>query len=83
MVLDYEKTVDELAEKAGILPEFEADSGIYPTSFETKKALLKALGLPADTPKEAQASLRSVQEKPFKKALPPVMIVRPEQKKGF
>ena len=80
MVLDYEKTVDELAEKAGILPEFEAEGGVYPTSFETKKALLKALGLPADTPEEASASLRAVSEKPFKRALPPVMVVRREQK---
>ena len=80
MVLDYEKTVDELAEKAGILLEFEAEGGVYPTSFETKKALLNALGLSANTPKEAKSSLQSVLEKPFKRALPPVMIVRREQK---
>ncbi|MBR1778098.1 MAG: 4-alpha-glucanotransferase [Alphaproteobacteria bacterium] len=80
MVLEYAQTVDLLAEKAGILPEFEADGGVYPTSFETKKALLKALELPADTPAEAALSLKTLKEKPFKRALPPVMIVRREQK---
>ena len=80
MVLSYEQTVDLLSEKAGILPEFEADGGIYPTSFETKKALLKALGFPVDTPKEAQNSLRTFLEKPYKRALPPVVVARREQK---
>ena len=80
MILDHTQTVDSLAEKVGILPEFEADGKVYVTSFETKKALLKALGLPADTSREAQASLQTVSEKTFKRALPPVMIVRREQK---
>ena len=80
MVLEYTQIVDLLAEKAGILPEFEADGKVYPTSFETKKALLKALGFPADTLQTAESSLQTVSEKPFKRALPPVMVVRREQK---
>jgi len=80
VVLEYTQIVDLLAEKAGILPEFEADGKVYPTSFETKKALLKALGLPADTLQTAESSLQTVSEKPFKRALPPVMVVRREQK---
>lgn len=80
MDLDYAQTVDALAEKAGILPQFEADGKVYPTSFETTKALLKALKLPADTPAEAQSSLQAVFEKPFRRALPPVTVVRREQK---
>ena len=78
--LKYAQTVDRLAEKAGILPEFETDGKFYPTSFETKKALLKALNLPADSAAEAEKSLKTVLEKPFKRALPPVLIVRREQK---
>ena len=79
MDLKYAQTVDTLAEKAGILPEFETDGQVYPTSFETKKALLNALGLPADTAAEAEKSLKTLLEKPFKRALPPVLIVRREQ----
>lgn len=80
MVLEYSQTVDVLAEKAGILPEFEADGGIYTTSFETKKALLNALKFPVKTAKEAQESLRAVLEKPYKTALPPVAVISVEKK---
>ena len=80
MVLEYSQTVDALAEKAGILPEFEADGGIYTTSFETKKALLNALKFPVKTAKEAQESLRAVSEKPYKTALPPVAVISVEKK---
>ncbi|MGN1078726.1 MAG: 4-alpha-glucanotransferase [Alphaproteobacteria bacterium] len=80
MVLEYSQTVDILAEKAGILPEFEADGGIYTTSFETKKALLDALGFPVKTAKEAQESLQTVLEKPYKTALPPVTVISAEKK---
>ena len=80
MVLEYSQTVDALAEKAGILPEFEADGGIYTTSFETKKALLNALKFPVKTAKEAQESLLAVLEKPYKTALPPVAVISVEKK---
>lgn len=80
MVLDYTETVDALAEKVGILPEFEADGGIYTTSFETKKALLNALKFPVKTAKEAQESLLAVLEKPYKTALPPVAVISVEKK---
>lgn len=80
MALEYSQTVDALAEKAGILPEFEADGGIYTTSFETKKALLNALGFPVKTAKEAQESLRAVLEKPYKTAVPPVAVISAEKK---
>ena len=75
MVLDYSQIVDALAEKTGILPEFEADGGIYTTSFETKKALLDSLGIPVRTLKEAKESLKVAEEKPYTTALPPVTVV--------
>lgn len=74
MDLDYTQTIDFLAEKAGVLPEFEAEGGIYTTSIETKKALLDALGYDATTPENAKKTLKSVLEKPFKRALPPVTV---------
>ena len=80
MALEYEQTVDVLAEKAGIWLQYEADGQTYPASLETKRALLKALNLPADTLQEAENSLKFVLDKPFERALPPVMIVRREQK---
>lgn len=79
MDLDYTQTVDLLAEKAGILPEFEAEGGTYTTSFETKKALLGALGYDASTPENAEKTLRSVSEEPFKRALPFVVVARVEK----
>ena len=80
MILEYTQTVDELAEKVGILPEFETDGVVYPTSFETKKALLKALGYSVDTLQTAKKELQMILEKPFKRALPPVFVVSCEQK---
>ena len=80
MTLDYTQTVDFLAEKAGILPEFESENGIFTTSFETKKALLKALGYDADTPQAAEKSLKNMAEKPFMRALPPVTVCFADQK---
>ena len=75
MVLEYAKTIDKLAEKVGILSEFENDGIVYPTSFETKKALLTALGFSIDSLSEATNALQTVCEKPFKRALPPVLVV--------
>ena len=80
MTLDYTQTVDFLADKAGILPEFESENGICTTSFETKKALLKALGYDADTPAAAEKSLKTMMEKPFTRALPPVTVCFADRK---
>ncbi len=78
--MTYIETVDELSEKAGILPEFAADGKVYPTSFETKIALLKACGYDASDPERAEAALKAVTERPFKRALPPVVVARLEKK---
>lgn len=80
MILEYAQTVDELAEKVGILPEFETDGIVYHTSFETKKALLEALGYSVDSPQSVKKELQTILEKPFKKALPPVLVVSCEEK---
>ena len=80
MTLDYTQTVDFLADKAGILPEFESENGICTTSFETKKALLKALGYDADTPAAAEKSLKTMMEQPFTRALPPVTVCFADRK---
>ena len=73
------ETVNLLAEKAGILPEFSAEGGIYKTSFETQIAVLNALGIDACTPEKAEAALQAELEKPFKRALPPVVVARIEK----
>ena len=73
------ETVNLLAEKAGILPEFSAEGGIYKTSFETQIAVLNALGIDACTSEKAEAALQAELEKPFKRALPPVVVARIEK----
>ena len=75
MTQDYTEIIDLLAEKVGILPEYQAEGGVYPTSFATKKALLSSLGVCVETPKDAASSLQTILEKPFRTALPPVLVV--------
>ncbi len=70
--------LDRLADAAGILPEYEADAGIFKTNEATKRALLKAMGYPADTEEEANNSLNRMSDRPFERALPPVFVVRCE-----
>lgn len=73
------ETVNLLAEKAGILPEFSAEGRIYKTSFETQIAVLKGLGIDASVPEKAEQALQAELEKPFKRALPPVVVARIEK----
>lgn len=79
MSLNYAEMLNRLADMAGILPEYEADAGIFETNEATKKALLKAMGLPADTETEAKNSLNKMLNRPFERALPPVFVVRREE----
>lgn len=76
MTLSYSQTVDRLADMVGILPEYQVDIGTFFTEQVTKKVLLKAMGIPAETAEEAEKSLRMLEERPLKQALPPVMVVR-------
>ena len=82
MIPEYEHTVDVLAEKVGILPEFTVECGRMVTPFETKKTILGELGYPVDTPASAAASLKKFEEKDFTRALPPVTVVRKSAKKA-
>ncbi len=71
--------LNRLADMAGILPEYTADAGIFKTNDATKKALLKAMGLLAENEVEAEKSLNLLLDRPFKRALPPVAVVRKEE----
>ena len=55
----HQQLVDDLAASCGIEPEYQDNWGqIQPTSLETKKSILRAIGLKADTQREAEASWR-------------------------
>lgn len=70
--------LDQLADLTGILPEYEADAGIFKTNEATKRALLKAMGLPADTEQQAEHSLTLMLNRPYERALPAVFVVHCE-----
>jgi glycogen operon protein len=73
----HPETLDALARAAGIAPDWHDIQGtlhIVPDS--TKRALLKALGLPAETQKQARASLKRLARERDRRALPYALVVR-------
>jgi len=53
--LSYKQIIDELAASYGIEPEYIDNWGrTHPTTIETKKKILKAMGAVVDTPKQAK-----------------------------
>ncbi|MEO3432175.1 4-alpha-glucanotransferase [Inquilinus sp. CAU 1745] len=75
--------LDLLAERAGIVIDYHDIWG-KPVAVpdETKKALLVAMGLPAETADEQRSSLDRLAEGPWRLPLPPVVIV-PSEKQPF
>ncbi len=69
-------TVDELAAAAGIQDEWwQVDGTHHRVSIETKRALLKAMRLPADTLSDARESLLTLQRKCDRRILPAVRLL--------
>ncbi|MEZ5832081.1 MAG: glycogen debranching protein GlgX [Dongiaceae bacterium] len=68
--------LERLANLANIEPEHrDANGHDHIVSAETKRALLAAMGLPADNPSDLRDSLRLLELGPWRTALPPFIIV--------
>ena len=69
--------LEKLSALAGIIPEYENQMGrICVASTETKRAMLAAMELPADDEETAAETARMLNEKPWKRMLPPVKVIR-------
>ena len=68
--------LDRLADLVGIEPFFHDIWGNrYDVTRETKTALIGAVGLAAGSDAEISASLRAVEEAPWRRVLPPVAVL--------
>lgn len=68
--------LDRLAEIVGIEPFYwDIFGNRRETSDATKRALIEGMGLPAATPEEVSQSLRSEEEEPWRKPLPPCIVL--------
>lgn len=68
--------LDRLADLVGIEPFYHDIWGNRrETSDATKRALVAAMGLPAGTDAEVEASLRAVDERAWRRMLPPVIVL--------
>ncbi|MBP2311008.1 4-alpha-glucanotransferase [Azospirillum soli] len=68
--------LDRLAELVGIEPFYHDIWGNRrDTSDATKRALIAAMGLPSGSDAEVEASLRAVEERAWRRMLPPVVVL--------
>jgi (1->4)-alpha-D-glucan 1-alpha-D-glucosylmutase len=69
--------LDQLCERCGVLPGYQDIwGGFHHTPDATRRALLAAMGLPANTDDEASASLLALDRREWARPLPPVRVVR-------
>jgi malto-oligosyltrehalose synthase/4-alpha-glucanotransferase len=69
--------LDRLSTLCGIAPDYEDIWGKrHPVSDETRRALLSAMGLPADTDSALGESLERFERRRWRRALAPVRVVR-------
>jgi 4-alpha-glucanotransferase len=77
--LDPADELDELALAYGIEPDFiDAHGNLQRTAAQTKRALLRAMGIAADTPAEVRAAREARVAAGWERALPPVIVSVPE-----
>lgn len=73
---DYDPNLDELARQFGISREFWDWKGRHTTvSDDTVRAVLAALEVDASTPERSAEALREQELKPWRRALPPCVVV--------
>lgn len=69
--------LDELCNRYGILPGyFDMWGKAYQTSATTQRALLSAMGVPANSDEDIAASLSAFDREHWGRPLPPVVVVR-------
>jgi len=75
--LTPENALERLAEEVGIQPVYWDIAGHqHITSTESKRAILKAMGIDAETNTEALYSLKAWREQPWNQLIPPVIVLR-------
>ncbi len=66
-----------LAALAGVMPSYRDAWGNERTVPDsTQRALLAAMGLPADEPEQVEARIREIEEAPYRRALEPVRVAK-------
>jgi len=74
------KNLDHLADLAGIEPFYwDIWGNYYEVTEETKRSILWSLGIAASDDREIQASLVTLEEEPWRRCLPPVVVGRERQ----
>lgn len=69
--------LQRLASLAGVLPSYrDAWGEERQVPLSTQRALLSALGLPANEPDEVRAAIRSIEERPYRTALDRAVVTR-------
>ncbi|MGC9953080.1 MAG: 4-alpha-glucanotransferase [Rhizomicrobium sp.] len=75
--MDAYEALKRLAEAAGIEARYwDIHGQLHETTPETMQAMLRALGIPADTEADVEAGLASFAEEPWRNALPSVIVAR-------
>ncbi|MDN5850631.1 MAG: 4-alpha-glucanotransferase, partial [Nitrococcus sp.] len=78
--MDEQAAIDRLARLCGIAPDYTDVWGqVHTVSLETKRALLKAMGVAIADSEELHASLAERETGPWRRPLPPVWVHRTEQ----
>jgi (1->4)-alpha-D-glucan 1-alpha-D-glucosylmutase len=74
--MSSEKDLDRLCRLYGIADEYIDIWGKrHPTANKTRRALLAAMGVDAHNPAATGLSLRTAEDRPWREALPPVIVV--------
>ncbi|MBU1223711.1 MAG: malto-oligosyltrehalose synthase [Gammaproteobacteria bacterium] len=69
--------LDQLCERCGVLPAYRDIWGtLYRTSDATKRALLDAMGIAADSEADIARALDDIERSEWTRPLPPVLVVR-------
>lgn len=69
--------LERLCEQCGVLPHYHDIWGnMHAASDEVKRALLAAMGMPAESEEEIAASLHAIEQRAWQRLLPPVQVAR-------
>lgn len=76
----YEELIHELAGLCGIVPEYWDSFGTqHIASIETKKAILKAMGMDLDSAEGIEHEIRELRKRPWNRVVEPVIAISVNQ----